>query len=219
MVSMPAGDARQHMDGIYRYQRHIYDATRKFFLLGRDRLLDDLRPTVGSHVLEIGCGTGRNLILAALRYPRATFYGLDVSEMMLETARASIARAGLDGRIVVAAADATSFESEALFGRRAFDRVFISYALSMIPPWREATARALSVVADSGSLHIVDFGQQHGLPAWFRAAHFAWLRRFTVEPRADLEAELAALAARTGAGLNCRSLFRGYSQYAVIART
>ena len=31
------------MDGIYRYQRYIYDATRKYFLLGRDRLIEDLR--------------------------------------------------------------------------------------------------------------------------------------------------------------------------------
>lgn len=219
MLSMPAGDARRHMDGIYRYQRHIYDATRKFFLFGRDHLLADLRPPVGGHVLEIGCGTGRNLILAARRYPQATFYGLDVSEMMLETARASIARAGLDDRIVVTAADATSFDAEALFGRSTFDRVFVSYALSMIPPWREAIARALSVVAGGGSLHVVDFGQQHGLPAWFRAAHFAWLLRFTVEPRPDLEAELAEQSARSGARLTCRHLFRGYSQYAVVART
>ena len=28
------------MDGVYRYQRHVYDLTRKYYLLGRDRLID-----------------------------------------------------------------------------------------------------------------------------------------------------------------------------------
>jgi len=68
-----------HMDGIYRYQRYIYDATRKYYLLGRDLLLDELRPPMGGTVLEIGCGTGRNLILAARRYPSARLYGFDIS--------------------------------------------------------------------------------------------------------------------------------------------
>ena len=40
----------------------------------------------------------------------------------------------------------------------------ISYALSMIPPWREALAHALDVVAPGGSLEIVDFGDCAGLP-------------------------------------------------------
>ena len=57
------------MDGIYRHQRHIYDATRKFYLLGRDEMIEGLAVPSGGSVLEIGCGTGRNLIAAARRYP------------------------------------------------------------------------------------------------------------------------------------------------------
>ena len=30
------------MDGVYRHQRHIYDSTRKYYLLGRDRLIAGL---------------------------------------------------------------------------------------------------------------------------------------------------------------------------------
>ena len=48
-----------------RRQRHIYDGTRRYYLLGRDRLIADLAPAPGASVLEIGCGTGRNLVLAA----------------------------------------------------------------------------------------------------------------------------------------------------------
>ena len=147
-----AASAAEHMDAIYRYQRYIYDATRKYYLLGRDRLLAELQPPAGGSVLEIACGTGRNLILAARRYPDARFYGFDISNAMLDTARAAIARNGLSDRISVAAGDAAEFSGERLFGVAAFDRVVISYALSMIPPWRTALQRAVDAVAPGGRL-------------------------------------------------------------------
>jgi hypothetical protein len=52
-VSSATEDAARHMDGIYRYQRYIYTATRKYYLLGGDRLLNELQPDDGSIVLEI----------------------------------------------------------------------------------------------------------------------------------------------------------------------
>ena len=217
-MSGAGSDHRSHMDGIYRYQRYIYDATRKYYLLGRDRLLDDLKPPAGGTILEIGCGTGRNLILAARRYPNARLYGFDISSEMLKTAHASIVRAGLSDRITVAEGDATSFDAKALFGRAGFDRVFVSYAFSMIPPWRQAIAPALDAVAPGGRLHVVDFGQQEGWPRWFKAALFAWLAHFTVSPRADLEDALKAAAANAGAHLDFERLYRGYSDYAVLTR-
>ena len=39
MKALAREDAARHMDGIYRYQRHIYDLTRKYYLLGRDRMI------------------------------------------------------------------------------------------------------------------------------------------------------------------------------------
>ena len=106
------------MDRIYRRQRHVYDVTRKFYLLGRDQLIAALDPPAGGSVLEVGCGTGRNLILAARRYPEARFFGLDVSGEMLATAGINIMRAGLGKRISLGLGDAARFEPEALFGRR-----------------------------------------------------------------------------------------------------
>jgi S-adenosylmethionine-diacylgycerolhomoserine-N-methlytransferase len=217
-VSIATHDAARHMDGIYKYQRYIYNATRKYYLLGRDRLLDELRPDNGSTVLELGCGTGRNLILAARRYPHARFVGLDISYAMLETARASIARAGLAERIQVHQADATAFDLPALCGEAQVTRVFVSYTLSMIPPWRQVLPQALQAVAPGGRLHIVDFGQQAGWPRWFKAGLFAWLRQFSVQPRADLEGELTKLARDAGAALDVRHLYRGYADYAVLTK-
>ncbi|MBU2582132.1 MAG: class I SAM-dependent methyltransferase [Alphaproteobacteria bacterium] len=213
-----AGEHGRHMDGIYRYQRYIYDITRKYFLLGRDTLLDRMKPPDGGTVLEVGCGTGRNLIQAARRYPGAKFYGFDISTMMLETARANIERAGLSDKITVAEGDATDFESKELFGVDGFDRVFISYSLSMIPPWREAIAQGLQAVKPGGSLHIVDFGQQEKLPGLFKKGLVAWLGKFSVEPRPDLEEELQALARKTGCTLKFERILRDYAHHAVVTK-
>ncbi|MFN3867795.1 MAG: class I SAM-dependent methyltransferase [Hyphomicrobiaceae bacterium] len=206
------------MDAIYRYQRYVYDATRKYYLLGRDTMLDGLQPPPGGSILEAGCGTGRNLILAARRYPAARLYGFDISEMMLETAAASIKRAGLQDRVKLAQADASNFSPHALFGVSAFDRVFVSYALSMIPPWQDAARQALAAVAPGGSLHIVDFGMQTGLPRWFGNGLHAWLAKFSVTPRADLETVLRQVAAEGGARLDYRSLYRDYARLAVLTK-
>ncbi len=209
---------RERMDAIYRTQRHFYDLTRRYYLLGRDRLIDGLAPPVGGTVLEVGCGTGRNLIVAARRWPDARFHGLDISPAMLETARASIARADLAERIELREGDATGFDSQALFGVEAFDRVFLSYTLSMIPNWQAAIAAAAKAVKPGGEVHIVDFGQQERLPVAFRAALFAWLARFDVTPRDELERALAVAARGVRGSYRFVPMFRGYAWSGVVRR-
>jgi S-adenosylmethionine-diacylgycerolhomoserine-N-methlytransferase len=217
-VGHPTASAAQHMDAIYRYQRYVYDATRKFYLLGRDRLVDDLAPSPGDRVLEVACGTGRNLIAAARRYPQARFFGFDISAAMLETAGNSIARAHLGDRIRIAAGDATDFSGERLFETAAFDRIFISYALSMIPPWRGALQQALGALAPGGRLLIVDFGGQERLPHWFKRLLRAWLAQFSVEPRDALTGELDRIAAMPSYSVRYMPLYRGYAIYAVVTK-
>lgn len=214
---MTAGAARR-MDAIYRGQRHIYDATRKYYLLGRDRLIRELAPPPGGTVLEVGCGTARNLIAAARAWPEARCFGFDISPAMLETARRSVRKAGLDGRVRLAPGDATGFDGTALFGEAAFDRVFLSYTLSMIPDWRGAIAAAARAVAPGGTLDIVDFGQQERLPGAFKAGLFAWLAAFEVSPRAELPDALADIAAREGMTLRFTPALRGYVWRARLTR-
>ena len=206
------------MDRLYRRQRHFYDVTRKYYLLGRDRLIDGLAPPAGGRVLEIGCGTARNLVTAARAWPEAQFFGIDISAEMLDTARRVVGRAGLAARIELARGDATSFDPAWLFGVPCFSRIFFSYSLSMIPEWRAALAQALIWLPAGGELHIVDFGGQERLPSWFRAGLRQWLARFHVSPRDELAAELAALAGHAGR-LNCLERpHGGYAQYAVFHR-
>ena len=207
------------MDAIYRTQRHFYDLTRKYYLLGRDRLIRHLSPPPGGSVLEIGCGTGRNLIVAAKAWPDAHFFGIDISEAMLETARAKVAKAGLSDRITLAQGDATAFDAQALFDRPAFDRVFQSYTLSMIPDWQGAIREAAAKLAPGGRLDIVDFGQQNGLPRLWRKLLFAWLAKFDVTPRATLREAVEGIATAQGLEADFLPLRLGYVWVARLSRS
>jgi S-adenosylmethionine-diacylgycerolhomoserine-N-methlytransferase len=206
------------MDRHYRFQRYIYDATRTHYLLGRRHLIRNLAPPPNGTVLEIGCGTAWNLVRAANAYPQVRFYGLDVSNAMLETARTSIARHGLEARVVLRQGDATSFSARPLFGTAEFDRVFFSYSLSMIPGWTAALEQAAACILPGGSLHIVDFGQCAELPSGFRRLLKAFLAHYTVYPRADLDEKLRALARKHGLSLRLEKRHRGYTDYAALTR-
>ncbi|WP_417410064.1 class I SAM-dependent methyltransferase [Hoeflea sp.] len=204
------------MDGIYRHQRHIYDLTRRYYLLGRNDLIAALQPPSGGTVLEIGSGTARNLIMTAERYQDAHLFGIDISAEMLKSAEATISRNKLGDRITLAQADATRFEPGDLFGVKNFDRVFFSYSLSMIPGWEAALHQAVQVVAPGGQLHVVDFGQQTALPGWFGKGLKAWLARFHVTPRANLRQAMTAIAADHGAELHFSTLYRDYARIACL---
>jgi S-adenosylmethionine-diacylgycerolhomoserine-N-methlytransferase len=211
-----AAEATDRMNRMYRRQRHIYDGTRRYYLLGRDRLIANLKPEAGANVLEIGCGTGRNLVLAAGRFPEARWFGIDISTEMLTSAISAIARRGLASRIKVAHGDATAFDPELLFGIPSFDHIMISYSLSMIPNWTCVLEAAIGRLRPGGRLHIVDFGRQERLPGIARVLLLRWLKLFDVTPRDDLEPVLSTMAAASGAELRFERPFRGYAQYAVV---
>ncbi|WP_299861833.1 class I SAM-dependent methyltransferase [uncultured Hoeflea sp.] len=210
-----AASARM-MDGIYRRQRHIYDLTRRYYLLGRNDLIAALKPPAGGSVLEIGCGTARNLVLTAQAYSDARLFGLDISSEMLKSADATIRGNGLSDRVRLAQGDAARFDAEALFGQPHFDRVFFSYTLSMIPGWEAALHQACRVVAPGGELHVVDFGQQTRLPGWSARILKSWLRRFHVTPRERLGDALQGLSDDRGAALEFHPIYRDYARIGQI---
>lgn len=174
------------MDRIYRRQRYIYDFTRKYYLFGRDRLIKQLALKPGARVIEVGCGTSRNLIKIARAYPDAVLFGLDASSEMLAASAKAIRRAGLEGRIKLVLAYAEDL-SPGLFGEtQPFDDAVFSYSLSMIPDWRKALAAAHGALAPGGKVHVVDFGDLKGLsPAGERLLR-GWLGLFHVAPREEL---------------------------------
>ncbi len=215
MTAMLASDPAHGklMDGVYRRQKHIYDATRKFFLFGRDMMIAGLDCAAGTSVIEIGCGTGRNLDVIGRRWPGTQLYGIDISREMLDQAQR---RLGAQARLALG--DAGGFDAKALLGRQAFDRVTISYALSMIPCWEAALAHAAALLAPGGSLHIVDFGDLGGMARPLRSALHAWLGAFHVTVRGNLLGEAERVAAAQGLSLSSVRGPLGYYSIAVLRK-
>lgn len=214
-VSRPTPAER--MNRMYRYTRHIYDASRRHYLLGRDRLLRRMAGREHRAVLEVGCGTARNLIALHREAPHLALYGVDAAEVMLEKAQRSIDRAGCEPSIRLAQGLAQAFDAHAAFGRAdPFDAVFFSYVLSMIPNWKAALDVALAHVKPGGRLYIVDFWDQGDLPRWFAALLRRWLAAFGVKHRPALHEYLHELAASGAATLAIESVARRYAYIAVL---
>jgi len=196
-LSPDGADHAGLMDRIYRRQRYVYDVTRKYYLFGRDRLIRELDLKPSETLVEVGCGTARNLIAIARRYPGARLFGLDASAAMLETAGAAVRRAGLEHRIVLLQGLAEEL-SPSRFGVESFDRVLFSYSLSMIPDWRCALACGFEALAPGGTLHLVDFGDLTGLGRLGKKAMLAWLGLFHVTPRVEFLAAVQQVTRNQG---------------------
>jgi len=204
------GDIRDRMDRMYRPQTLIYDLTRKYYLLGRDRLIAELGARPGQTVLEVGCGTGRNLIEIGRRYPGLRLHGLDAAAPMLEVAEAKLRSAGLDARLTRGVAEEVDPHGKG--DGAGYDHVVVSYVLSMVDDPAAAVRAAVGALGPGGTLHIVDFGDMGGLPAPVPALMRAWLARFGVRHRPEVEAILRELAvAGRGRVAERAAIARGYA--------
>src|SRR5262245_13261722 len=136
----------------YRLHSRIYDATRWSFLFGRSRLLHALADEAPRRILEVGCGTGRNLVALGQRFPHASLAGVDLSPAML-----SIASRKLEQRGLAAEWHQRAYHAP-LSPEEPFDLVVFSYALSMFNPGFESAIEAAHAdLAPGGKIAVVDF--------------------------------------------------------------
>lgn len=205
----------EKLDRKYQLQRHFYDFTRKYYLLGRDQLLREMKVKPGETVLEVGCGTGRNLVILAKDHPDSFFFGLDASMEMLEMADAKLDTARLRNVTLanVLAEDFYYVNTFELTDR--FDKIFFSYSISMIPSWREAIDNALNNLRPGGELFIVDFYDQKDISRTFRKMLQNWLKAFHVQFWSDLLPYLGTLETKGLVRLNITPI---YKRYAFIAK-
>ncbi|GAB5347317.1 class I SAM-dependent methyltransferase [Alteriqipengyuania sp. 357] len=211
-----AGGKHDHaalMDSIYRGQKYIYDFTRKYYLFGRDELIRGLDCQPGDAVLEIACGTGRNLAKVQHAYPGTRLFGIDISAEMLKSAAAK-----LGTNAILAPADARQFDARAMLGRPTFERVILSYSISMIPDWERALRHAATLVAPGGSLHVVDFGSYSARGTLGARILKWWLKQFHVAPRLDLPDVAEALAQMPGWTRQGRDGMGGYYRLERLCR-
>ena len=105
-----------------------------------------------TRILEIGCGTGRNLARLARQFPQAHLTGLDLSADMLTQARRGLKSHG--DRITLL----HQAYSRPLDESPSFDLIVLSYCLSMINPgWESVIASARQDVRPNGLIAVVDF--------------------------------------------------------------
>lgn len=156
-------DSVSALQRYYRWHSWIYDITRWSFLFGRQALLTHLsRECSPSHIWEIGCGTGSNLIRLARLFPGAELTGLDVSADMLKRARSKTRP--IRSRVTLL----RQAYSSPLQVRPAPDLIVFSYCLSMIQPgWRQVIEAAWQDLAPKGWVAVVDF-HQSSVPAFKR---------------------------------------------------
>lgn len=164
------------MDNLRRYYKlHalIYDATRWSFLFGRGEVLAKLPPAeelpaaqesdAAPEILEIGCGTGKNLASLARRYPQARLTGVDLSEDMIRQASRKLQFAADRLRLVE-----EPYEAGSQAANRQYDLILFSYSLTMMnPQWREILEQARQDLKPGGVLAAADFHD----------TRFAWFRR------------------------------------------
>jgi len=146
------GSHADRLTDFYGPQAERYDHFRARLLHGRADLMAALEVPAGARVVELGGGTGSNLDLLDRRRPLDELAGahlVDLCPPLLAVARRRMA-----GRanVAVVEADATRWQPD-----QPVDRVFFSYALTMIPDWRAAIDNALAMLAPGGRLGVVDF--------------------------------------------------------------
>jgi S-adenosylmethionine-diacylgycerolhomoserine-N-methlytransferase len=211
------GSHADHMDRMYRYTRHVYDATRRYYLFGRDRLLRMMAIKPGDRVLEMGCGTARNLVKLHRIQPQATLFGLDASQSMLDFANETIKKRGLSSHITLRHCLAEQLDHQNTFAiAERFDVIFFSYSLSMMPTWPQAIDAALANLNPAGHIYIVDFWDQAGLPRPFAWLLKRWLALFHVHHRPELLAHLQQLAQQDRCRLKLESLGGRYAYLATV---
>jgi len=172
---------RDSLTAYYRWHARIYDLTRWTFLFARREIIRQAacRMTRPARILEIGCGTGRNLVELAERFPAASVTGLDLSKDMLDRARAKVERFG--SRVVLLH---RPYDAPVAEGGK-FDLIVLSYALSMINPGYDEVLRTCkSDLSATGVIAVVDFHQSRS--AWFRR----WMKVNHVRMEGQILAEL-----------------------------
>jgi S-adenosylmethionine-diacylgycerolhomoserine-N-methlytransferase len=187
------GSHAERLQAFYAPQASRYDVFRERLLNGRRELIDRLVVPHGGRMVELGGGTGRNLLFFGDRLSALDeVCVVDLCPALLDEARGK--SAGMSN-VRLVEADAVTWRPHG-----PVDLVYFSYSLTMIPDWQGAIDNALSMLKPGGQLGVVDFyvsrpdqgpgGVHHGAatrwfwPKWFghdgvrlNPAHLAHLRQ------------------------------------------
>jgi arsenite methyltransferase len=160
VATSPDGDFHFHRGPHYAATMLAYDATElaalppevtsSFAGIGNPHAVG--RVPAGATVLDIGCGAGTDLLLAARQVgPTGRAIGVDMTEAMRERASNGAASCGL-ANVEVRPGDATRLPVE----DRSVDVVISNGVLNLVPEKERAVAEIARVLKPGGSVQIAD---------------------------------------------------------------
>ena len=136
-------------------------------------------------ILDVGCGTGRLLRSAALRFPAAQLVGVDAAIEMVRRAEAAVP-AGTTIQFQQATAE------ELPFSNAQFDLVFSTLTFHHWHDQRQGVAEVARVLAPGGRWLLADF---------IAAGLIRYVRRFLRLRQFPERGEVDAMVARVGLGV------------------
>jgi len=124
----------------------------RFFVHAADRLADRMALAGSEHILDVACGTGTVSLACAERLGKGQVTGVDLSDGMLEKARAKAASRQLDN---------VSFQCANLesmnFGADAFDGACCGFGMFFLPDMEAAFRIIAHHVRPGGAIGISSF--------------------------------------------------------------
>ena len=157
----------------------------------RNALLEQIGPTDGDSILDVGCGTGTLAIMLKRRAPGARVVGVDPDPTVLAIAAAKARRAGvqIEWRRGFA-------EDAAALGQ--FDHVVSALVFHQVPPGgKSAGLRAMfDAVLPRGAVHVADYCLQ---PDWLMRQLFRFIQ--AIDGRTNTQANAQGAVERILHGL------------------
>ena len=173
------------------FVRRRYNRLAKFFVFFewlfllprsiRSKAVSRLELRRGSRVLEVGCGTGRNLapLLEAVGV-EGQVYGVDLSEGMLAEAKELCAKRQWRN-VELIRADAVAYSLP-----EPVDGVIFSLSYAVIPHHRDALRHAWNQLRQGGYLIVMDAKLPSGILGKLLYPFVSWTSRLTVLGNPDV---------------------------------
>ncbi len=178
VAAAPGGEFHFHRGGEYARTFLRYEAqalarlpastVESFAGVGNPLRIEPI--TVGATVIDVGCGAGTDVLLAALAVgPRGRAIGVDMTEAMLRKARAAAAEAGLSN-VELRLGDALELPAESASA----DFVISNGVLNLAPDKRRVYAEVLRVLRPGGRFLYADIVAAAELPESIRGDIDLW---------------------------------------------